>query len=109
MTYKKLQNNFERELLFQIITKIRRAQISSIRARKIAQAFLPALKSKDAETFIGILNKLCYGYPEMLEAYIKAVKEYEDEKVTEGLVKARTNIKRAIVNENMKGGEQHGI
>ncbi len=109
MTYKKLQNNFERELLFQIITRIRRGQISSLRARRIAQAFLPVLKNEDPENFITTLNKLCYGYPEMLEAYIKAVKEYEDEEVMEGLVLARTHIKRAIVNENLKGGEQHGI
>lgn len=99
MTYQTLVTNFERELLFQIIYNMRQKKLSSERARKTAKDFLPVLRSKNAEEFIESLSRLSRTSPEVMEAFIKTVKEYEKEKVIEELIKVRIGL---------KGGEIHG-
>ncbi len=99
MDYKTLQTNFERELLFQIIYNMRRQKLSKKGARKVAKAFLPTLTSEDANVFIDKNARLCEFYPEIMEAFITTIKEYEKEVTKDGLLKARGE---------MKGGDIYG-
>lgn len=96
MDYLTLQTNFERELLFQIIFKLGQKKLEKARARKVAQAFLPTLKSIDAPEFIKRNAKLSEFYPEILEAFLVTVKEYDRQK---------TEINLIDVRQEMKGGE----
>lgn len=93
MTYKKLQSTFQKELLYQIITNLRNKKLSHNRAKRTAQVFLPVLKSEDEKIFLDALTKLSYSYPEILEASIVAVGEYEKEKIIEELIRVRHGLK----------------
>lgn len=99
MTYKTLQTNFERELLFQIIYNMRLKKISYRRAKEVSKVFLPVLKSEGIEEFIKELSVLSRNYPEIMEAFIITVRQYENEKVEEDLLKVRSKL---------KGGEYYG-
>lgn len=79
MELKTLQTNFERELLFQIISNLRHDKLTKSRAKNVAKAFLPTLKLNDAEEFILNNAKLSEFYPEILEAFLVSVKKYEEE------------------------------
>ena len=99
MDYKTLKTNFERELLYQVITRMREKKLSSLRAQKIAQAFLPALKEKTPESFIEHISKKAVGYPEITEAFIAAVRKFELE---------NNNLRLEEIRDQLKGGENNG-
>jgi Asp-tRNA(Asn)/Glu-tRNA(Gln) amidotransferase B subunit len=99
MEYKTLQTNFERELLFQIIQNIKRKKLTKKNAKKVAKAFVPTLTSEDADTFIEKNARLCEFYPEIMEAFLVTIKDYEQYVVRSGLSKVRTE---------MKGGGKNG-
>lgn len=112
MTYKTLQTNFERELLFQIITLLRNKKITNVRSKQIAQVFLPMLSLSSADEFIEKLAKMSYNYPEIMEAFIIAVRMYEKENVSEGLAQVRNEIqisnqplRQVAVMARQEGGE----
>lgn len=92
MTYNKLKTNFERELIVRVITNLRRKNISEVRAKKIAQVFLPTLKSESAEEFCEELSKLGRHYPEIMEAFIVTFTQYEKETVTTNLQRIRAEF-----------------
>ncbi len=96
MDYITLQKNFERELLFQIINKMRQKKLGKDQARLVSKAFLPTLKSVDEKDFIRQNARLCEFYPEILEAFLVTVKEYDDLTTENNLIKVRSE---------MKGGE----
>ncbi len=99
MDYQTLQTNFERELLFQIIQNIKRKKLTKKDAKTVAKAFVPTLTSDDADTFIAKNARLCEFYPEIMEAFLVTMKEYEKYVVTTGLINVRGE---------MKGGEKYG-
>jgi len=99
MEYKTLQTNFERELLFQIIQNIKRKKLTKKNAKKVAKAFVPTLTSEDADTFIEKNARLCEFYPEIMEAFLVTIKDYEQYVVTSGLSNVRIE---------MKGGGKNG-
>lgn len=98
MTFKTLKTNFERELLFQIIQNLRKDKLSHVQAQILAQNFLPILRSESSEEFIEKLSKLGQFHPEILEAFVITIKEYEIESQDERLKNAREKIKQITTN-----------
>jgi len=92
MELKTLQTNFERELLFQIIYKMRHNKLTRVRARKVAKAFLPTLKFNSAEEFIAKNATLSEFYPEILEAFLVTVNDYEKETKGKNLIQIRNKL-----------------
>ena len=92
MNYKTLQTNFQRELLYQIITSLKSGKLTHPRARQMASDFLPTLKLESPEAFIEKVSKLSEEYPEILNAFLASIKQYEKSQVKEGLESARTSI-----------------
>jgi hypothetical protein len=80
MTHKTLKTNFEREILFQIIFKMKQKRMSTKKAKQIARVVLPIVKkSTTNEEFLNDLSKLCSFYPEILDVYLSFYKDYEKE------------------------------
>jgi hypothetical protein len=94
MTYKTLQTNFERELLFHLIFNMKKGRITKARGQKVAKAFLQVLKTEQTiEGFINTLSKEAQFYPEIREAFLISVGVYEKENVQENLAKVRQILK----------------
>jgi hypothetical protein len=109
MDYKTLTTNFERELLFQIIYKMRQQKLTKKGARKVAKAFLPTLTSADAQEFIEKNARLCEFYPEILEAFITTIKQYDEEQKFQNLKQVREEMEGTCPSKVLtKGGEEHG-
>lgn len=101
MTYKTLKTNFEREILFQIIFKMKQKRMSTRRAQQIAKVVLQEIrKEPDEASFLKNIAKLSENYPEVMEAFIKSASEYEKEFQTERIASVQKSL-----NEIMKGGE----
>lgn len=98
MTFKKLKTNFERELLFQIIQNLRKERLTHDSAQSLAKEFLPLLRSETSEDFINKVSKLSEKHPEILEAFLISVKDYEKDHITDSLETARTKISSLITN-----------
>ncbi len=97
MTYKALQTNFERELLFHLIFNMKQGRTSSARAREIAREFLSVLKAEeDAQGFMNSLSKKAEYYPEMRSAFLTVASEFEKEMVDENLERVRNMLKGGI-------------
>ncbi len=97
MTYKSLQTNFERELLFHLIFNMKQGRTSSVRAQEIAKEFLAVLKNEEsAGGFMEALSKKAEFYPEVREAFLTVAREYEKEMVDENLLKVRNLLKGGI-------------
>lgn len=97
MTYQTLQTNFERELLFHLIFNMKKGRITKARAQKVAKAFLQVLKKEQTiEGFMSSLSKEAQFYPEIREAFLTAIKEYEKEHVQENLEKVRQVLKGGV-------------
>ncbi len=95
MDYKKLQINFERELLLQIVISMREKKLDKKGAKKVAKAFMPAMASIDEAAFIEKTARLCEFYPEILEAFLKTIKEYDEELKTKNLKLTREGIRKS--------------
>lgn len=80
-------------------SKISREKLTKKNAKKVAKAFVPTLTSEDADTFIEKNARLCEFYPEIMEAFLVTIKDYEQYVVRSGLSKVRTE---------MKGGGKNG-
>ncbi len=93
MDYKSLKTNFERELLYQVIIRIREKRLTLTRAQKIAIAFLPAVKEETPELFLQRVSKVSEGFPELTEAFIASVSKYEQENQTSKLNEVRRKLK----------------
>ncbi len=97
MTYKTLQTNFERELLFHLIFNMKQGRTSSARAREIAKNFLDVLRTEqDAQGFMNSLSKKAEYYPEIRSAFLTVASEFEKEMVDENLERVRTILKGGI-------------
>ena len=97
MTYKTLQTNFERELLFHLIFNMKQGRTSSARAREVARDFLSVLKNEhNAQGFMNSLAKKAEYYPEMRSAFLTVAAEYEKEMVDENLERVRSILKGGI-------------
>ncbi len=97
MSYKKLQTNFERELLLSLIISLRSGKISSKKAKLIAGEFLTVLKNETTvEGFMSSLSKKAEFYTEIREAFLKAAAEYEKEMVDEKIGNVRNMLKGGV-------------
>ncbi len=99
MDYKTLQINFERELLLQIVISMREKKLDKKGAKKVAKAFMPAMTSVDEAAFINKTARLCEFFPEILEAFLKTIKEYDEELKNKNLKLTREEL--------VKGGEEY--
>lgn len=94
MLYKQLQTNFERELLFHLIFNMKKGRTSTLRAKEIAREFLVTLRSaENPQEFMNALSKKAEFYPEVRDAFLTVVKEYEKALVDENLEKVRKMLK----------------
>ncbi len=100
MDYKTLQKNFERELLVQIIQNMRVKKLNKKGAKKVAKAFLPTLTCENTDQFIERNARLCEFYPEIMEAFLITIKDYEERLRVDRLNLAREKL--------TKVGELHG-
>ena len=97
MTYKTLQTNFERELLFHLIFNLKKKKITKERGQIIAKEFLRVLHDSDsAVSFIEKISKISPYYMEIRETFLKVASEYEKENVEERLIKVREVLKGGI-------------
>lgn len=97
MTYKVLQTNFERELLFHLIFNMKQGRTSSKRAREIARDFLSVLRSEnDAQGFMSSLSKKAEFYPEVRSAFLTVASQYEKDTVDENLARVRALLEGGI-------------
>lgn len=80
MTFKQLKNNLQREILFQIIFRMRHKSLTTDRASQIAQEILSVMKNEEiADNLLNNTAKLCQYFPEISQAYVKTAKQYDDE------------------------------
>ncbi len=94
MTYKTLQTNFEKELLFHLIFSLKRKKITKDQGQKIAKEFLEVLRCADnPEDFLQGISKIAPYYLEIRESFLKVVPEYEKENVEERLINVRQILK----------------
>ena len=99
MTIKTLQTNFERELLFHIIFQIKKDRISNGRAQEVSKEFLKVLIREDTvEGFMESIAKLTPYYPEIREAFLTIITQYEKETVEEKLREVRKEFLKGVVN-----------
>lgn len=97
MTYKLLQTNFERELLFHLIFNMKKGKITNARAREVSKEFLATLHSEESVGgFMQALSKKAEFYPEIREAFLTVASEYEKEMVNENLDRVRNILKGGI-------------
>lgn len=88
-----LKQNFERELLFQLISNLRRENMDIKKAQKIAKAFMPILQSdNENEEFMDKVSNISKFYPEANEAFISTVRDYDSQKIKEELAKVREEL-----------------
>ncbi len=96
MTYKKLQTNFERELLFCLIFNMKKGQITRERGQQVSREFLQVLKNETTiEGFMQNLSRKAEFYPEIREAFLIVAEEFEAENIKENLIIVRERL-RAI-------------
>lgn len=101
MTFKTLKTNFERELLFQIITNLRRKKLSQKGASYIAKDVLLKIKEESTEeSFLQSVSGLGEKYPEVMEAFIKSAYEYEKEFKAEKIEEVKNSLNKIMI-----GGE----
>lgn len=97
MTYKTLQTNFERELLFHLIFNMKKGRTSQARAQEIANEFLSVIKTEYEVTgFMNRLSKKAEFYPEIREAFLTVAKDYERDMVDKNLEKVRAILKGGL-------------
>lgn len=102
MENNKLITNFEREILFQIVFRLRQGRISSKKAQEIAIQVLKVIKNKPNEhDFSKKMAKVCEYYPEVMEAYIATFAEHEKDVKSENI----KNVLESLKNEMAEGGE----
>jgi hypothetical protein len=90
MTYKTLQTNFERELLFHLIFNMKKGKLTKERAQIVAKDFLEVLKSETSiDGFMGSISRKAQIYPEIRDAFLTIATEYEKENVKERLENVR--------------------
>lgn len=92
MDYKTVQNNFQRELMVQIILKLKRKEISTSYARRIAQIVVPLKKLPTVEDFFKEITLNYTKSNEIRDAYLTTLKGYEDFVKDERLKEVRTNL-----------------
>lgn len=92
MEYKTLLTNFQRELLFSIILNMRKGKIDKKQSKKIAKIVLPAFKSESIEAFFKEIERISKYSPEISEAFVKTLKEYEVKTIDERLNKVRKDL-----------------
>jgi len=98
MTYKALQTNFEKELLFHLIFSLKRKKITKEQGQKIAKEFLTVLHEADsAQSFMDKISKIAPYHLEIRETFLKVAPEYEKEDVAERLVNLRQTLKGGII------------
>ncbi len=98
MTYKTLQTNFEKELLFHLIFSLKRKKIAKEQGQKIAKEFLEVLRNaENPESFLQEISKIAPYYIEIRESFLKVVPEYEEENVEEKLTNVRQILKGGII------------
>lgn len=98
MTYKTLQTNFERELLFHLIFSLKRKKITKEQGQKIAKEFLSVLRSaNNPENFMEQIAKIAPYYLEIRETFLKVIPEYEEENVKDRLQNIRQTLKGGII------------
>lgn len=103
MEYKTLKTNFQRELLFFIILNLKRGKITKAYIKKVSKALLPVFKSETTEDFISGIERMCKYSPEVTDAFIRAVQEYEKETIGGKIENVRKNL---MPNYSLsKGGE----
>lgn len=94
MTYKTLQTNFERELLFHLIFNLKKKRITKAQGQKIAKEFLTILHEADsAKDFMDQISKIAPYHLEIRETFLKVAPEYEKEDVEERLSNIRQTLK----------------
>ena len=97
MTYKALQTNFERELLFHLIFNMKKGNITKGQGQTVAKEFLEVLRSEaNSEGFLNSISKKAQLYPEIREAFLIVAKEYETESVNEKILKVREVLKGGL-------------
>lgn len=96
MDYKTLKTNFQRELLVQIVLKLKRKEISTKYVQRIAQIIVPLKKLPTLEEFLKEVALNSTRSPEIRDAYITTLKGYEDIVKDERLKEVRTNIWKLI-------------
>lgn len=92
MEYKTLLTNFQRELLFSIILNMRKGKIDKKQAKKIAKVVLPAFKSESIEAFFKEIERISKYSPEISEAFVKTLEEYEKETLEEKIKIVRQSL-----------------
>ena len=101
MTYKTLQTNFERELLFEIIFEMKQKSLTNKNAHLIAKAFMGVLKKVETKKeFLDEMSKIARYYPEIQRAFTKVAAEYEMEFRSEQIAKVQKTLQKFII-----GGE----
>ena len=99
--FTEFKKDIERDLMLQIIMHMKRHTLTTKKAQKLAQEFLPTLKNSTIETFLDDLSKLSYNYKEIRDVFMKYAQQYEDTIVTERLEKmshliAENDIEKAV-------------
>ncbi len=92
MEYKTLKTNFQRELLFFIILNMRRGKITKKNAKLIAKIVTPFFKNENIDEFLKGIEKACKYSPEITEAFIKTVREYEKATLKGKITMVRNSI-----------------
>lgn len=103
MNYQQLKNNFERELLFQIISNLRLKRLTNDESKRIARDFLPIINCENEKEFIKNLSKLSERYPQVRDAYLRTIEEYDNSQKNEKLLYIRS-----ILKNDKKGGDNNG-
>jgi hypothetical protein len=76
---------------------MKKGKITKERGQKVAKAFLNVLKNEQTiDGFVGSLSREAQFYPEIREAFLTAIAEYEKENVQENLEKVRNILKGGI-------------
>jgi len=93
MNYTTFKTNFERELLFQIITNMKRGRKDARSSKSIAQSFHVILKkAENEEQLIEALSRLSRQHQEIRDAFMRTMNEYENATVKEKLAILRNQI-----------------
>jgi hypothetical protein len=100
-TYK---TNIQRDLLYQVILHMKRQELSTPSAQRLAQEFLLTLKSTTIEEFLDELAKLARKYKEIDEVFTHYAKDFEETVVNERLMRMSQLIASNDIEMALKAG-----
>lgn len=98
----------ESDLLFHIITNMKKKQIAVPTAQQLARDFLALLPVKDKEELLIKLQKLAATYPEAREVYVQYAVPFEEEKRQEKLLAMAAHVNSGDIEKALliaKGGQ----